>query len=1327
MKRLLLASALCAACVSPAFAGLSRVVSTSAGSVTVELTIPAPSVTPIEAGGSGRLSRIFVNGFFSLDVEGSPILPVRRFFFAVGAPENVRIDVLEEESYFMGGVLPAVALEKGTLGDERAALSKVPPLAEQRFVRLSGVEKVRGTYCAFVDVSPVLFDPAAKGLSCARRLVVRLSFPPGEPGKAGGKGGFLADDMFVNAEQAASWSRLPAATAGAARAPFEFALSSSWIRIGVKEKGIYTVTYNDLLSAGANPALIDPATLRLFSGGPYPEPDSLSQGGSYRDDYHFTEHAILYRGQGGGSLQPTDTVFFYGLPAAGWANDADPSASPRQYYKHPYDSTNVYWLTWGGDFAGAPRRIDERDVAPLYSPGDTLITWYEERIRSEKDLYYDPIYVDDRWYWNFLKMNGSTSYFQHEFSASDVADASGVMKTKAYGPYNYTRYQNTATYLVNGVVAGTITWIVPYGYNPSSMRVLEAAVSNIVEGRNVFGVSKPVDNEMYIFWYEIFYHRLFRASQGTLHFGVPERARRARYELGGFPAGEKLLFDVTFDEAPVLCTGSQPVAGGLIFEDSLQGRPRRYAAVSRTAFKKGALSFENVPSLRDESACPDMVILYHEDFRDAALTLKAHRERVFPGVENPVVRAVDIEDVYNNFSGGHKDPIAIRNYLKFLYDKGACGGAGEPAIKYVLLFGNGTYDARDLLGQKNDFVPLYINIRYPNESEGIEDEDFFAKLDGGIDRAPDVAIGRMSALTSREANAWAQRIVDYEARPERGTWRNKVILVADDEFSTFRQDDFEFLISTEELATRSGPFPTPLDVEKVYLHVYPFVGDVKPAARKDLLQKWSDGALIINYNGHGSPLQMADERVMVNSDIYSLTNGMRRPLFLSFSCSVGDLESPYHRSMAQNMTTYDAGGAIGTIAAAAPTYLYPNKLLNETIYESLFTSKDSTGTRSIGYALQLAKYAIVSHDGYESNNTKYLLLGDPAMRLAAPSYPVGHETAGIDTMRTGEKYRVAGSVTANGQVLSSFDGTAEVIVQEAEQKIHESFLSGSVPIELDYVLPGKELFRGAVDVAAGRFSVEFVVPRRCHTGPDARIRSYAVSPGGDGVGACDTLRIVQAEALRPNLEPPSVHAYFAGQATKVKAGARLIADISDPDGIAILGTEPQSSIFLEFDGSGFPVYVTDFFTYDHGSYTSGRVEYPLSAGFEPGPHTVMIKAFDNLGLSSSDTLRFEIVAEGLYEVSDVFNLPNPFSKSTNFIFQVTNPAEARLAVFTVSGIRIWERRISALEGFNSIYWDGTDSAGDRIANGTYLYVLEVDFKDSFHRTETVRGKAVLLR
>jgi hypothetical protein len=1317
MKRILLAAALCAALATPAFGGLWRIVSADRSSVTVELNIPEPTIVPIDAEGQERMSRISVSGFFPFDVEGSPILPVRRLFFAVPAKDGVRLDVLEEDSYFMSGVLPSVSLGKGSRADERKALEKAPSLSEQRFVRLSGIERLRGTWCAFVDVRPVLFDPAGPRLSCARRLVVRLSFPSTEKLEGAAEGSLFGSDLVVNAEQAASWKRAPEKAAPIERTPFEFARSSSWVKIGVRERGIYSITYNDLLAAGADPGSIDPATVRLFSGGPLAEPDSISQGGSFLDEYHLTEHAIIFRGGGVGAFQPGDTLLFYGLPIDGWGNDIEPSEDARMYVEHPYDTMNVYWLTWGGSFGEAPRRMTERGVAPSGSP-DTVITWYEERIRRERDLNYDPIFTDDRWYWSFLKMNGSTSSFSDDFYTSSIADAAGVMKTMAYGPYNSSRYQETATYRINGTVVGTLDWIVPYGYNPAGMKTLVAPVSNILEGKNTFTVSKPVDNEMYVLWYEMFYHRRLVASQGVLDYHVPVRPMRASYALSGFPAGEKLLFDVTYDESPVLLTGWQPAAGGLAFEDSLHQRARHYAAVSRGAFKKAALSVASVSSLRDEAFCPEMVIIYHKNFRNAALILKSHRDRTL------AVRAVDVDDVYDNFSGGHKDPIAIRNYLKFLYDKGSCASGGEPVLKYVLLIGNGTYDPRNLLKQGNDFIPLYISITFPNESEGIEDEDFLVKLDDG-DHAPDLAIGRMSVLTDREANAWAQRIIDYEDHPENGPWKGKVILCADDEFSTSRTDDFEFQVASEELASAAGPFPTALDIKKIYLHLYPFDGDVKPAARNDLIREWSDGAIIVNFDGHGSPLQMADERLMVNSDIYSLTNGERRPLYLSFSCSVGDLESPYHRSMAQNMVTYDGGGAIATISAAAPTYLYPNELLNQSILTSLFMSKDSTGTRPLGYALQLAKYSIASHEGYESNNVKYILLGDPAMRLAVPAYKVVHETSAIDTMRTGNRYQLTGSVTSAGQVLSSFNGTADVIVQESAQKTSEFIKSAGVT--LDYFWTGKELFRGTVDVVGGRFSVEYVVPHRCRTGPDARIRTYVSSPPIDGVGACDTLRIMRADTLRSDLEPPAVHLYFAGQATKVKAGAMLIADVSDPDGIAILGTDPQSSISLEFDGSGYPIYVTDYFTYDHGSYTTGKVEYPLPAGFETGRHTVFIKAFDNLGLASADTLRFEIVEEGLYEVSDVFNLPNPFSKSTNFIFQVTNPAEARLSVFTVSGIKIWERRIAAEEGFNSMYWDGRDLAGDRIANGTYLYVLEVNFKDSFHRTETVRGRAVLLK
>jgi hypothetical protein len=68
-----------------------------------------------------------------------------------------------------------------------------------------------------------------------------------------------------------------------------------------------------------------------------------------------------------------------------------------------------------------------------------------------------------------------------------------------------------------------------------------------------------------------------------------------------------------------------------------------------------------------------------------------------------------------------------------------------------------------------------------------------------------------------------------------------------------------------------------------------------------------------------------------------------------------------------------------------------------------------------------------------------------------------------------------------------------------------------------------------------------------------------------------------------------------------------------------------------------------------------------------------------------------------------------------------------LRIFTVSGVEIWNRDLIGEEGYNSVWWDGRDWAGDPVANGTYLYVLEVSFRDSYNRAETVTGKVVVLR
>ena len=1296
-----------------------RIVSQDESGVKVEFNIPSPEINGRFEKGGVRYSLVHLSHFALEEKEGMPVLPVKRFVFRIPSSDQPKLELINVKEVDLG--VTAVPLFERGGGFTTGRVDDAFDIARgASFVRLSGTGVMRKQHVCFVDLYPVLFD-SSKGIYVyASDVEIMLHFN-GRGGPSVESDAFVSDLVVNDLNEAVAASRRENAV-NRAREPFEFALSNNWVKVSVKEPGVYCITYDDLYNSGIDPSQVDPSTLRLFSNAPLPQPDSITNGGSFRDDYHMEPISIMVKSSVG-SFMPGDSLIFYALGVNNWSDYIDPSSTKKEYLRHPYSNENVYWLTWGGSFGGVPHRMTDRQLS--YSGNyDITVDSYTARVHIERDILYDSEHADNRWYWRYLNPGGGTTFIDG-VTLSDVKSPNGLLRTIAYGPYKFSHLSNSAQFFLNNSNVGSTSWTVSYQYNPGAMKIFEGKVSNLVNGTNYFKVVKPEDNAMYIQWYELFYERMLKASGGRLDFFGPDTAAVAHFELSGFGSDDVLLFDVTDYREPVVLRGFRRSADSLLYNDTLTGSSVHYYAVSRSSLMKPSISYRSVQSLRDNPVCPDMLIIYNRRFKDAALELKSYREGHLAGVADPVVKAVDIEDVYDNFSGGLKDPVAIRNYLKFLYDHFSL--AGSPVLKYVLLVGQGTHDQRDILHRGNDLVPLYMNIYYSGEKEAVEDEDFFTKLDDGIDHIQDVAIGRLAVLTEHEANAWVDRIIDYEEHPEYGSWKDKIVIVADDEYSSNRDDDFIFMLDAEELSSRSGPFPTCADIKKVYLHAYPFVGGVKPDAKRDLIKEWSDGAVIVNYSGHGSPLQMADERVMTNSDIYSLTNGARRPIYLAFSCSIGNLDSPYQRSMAENMVNFDGGGAIGTICAAAPTYGYPNSVLNSEFYYTLFMSKDSTGTLPIGLALQLAKVKVVSSSGFEQNNAKYILLGDPSMVLAFPGVVTRHQTGGSDTLSTGYKYEVNGAVTMFGDVDEGFNGNADVIVQEAPNNITENLERDGINYTISYSLPGNVLFRGTSDVLHGLFNVSFVVPKRCRTGFGARIRSYVSTDGMDGAGAVDTLVIRESQGVPPNSGPPKINMHFAGMATKVKSGAMLIADIFDDDGIAIIGSEPQNSIFLDFDDSGFPIFITDYFTYDHGSYTKGTIKYPLSSGIEPGRHSVVLKAFDNLGISSTDTLDFEIVSDSLYQVTDVFNFPNPFSKGTNFVFQLSDPADIVLDVYNVSGFLIWHKTMLGLEGFNSIFWDGRDLAGDIIANGTYIYQLDVRFRRSFHREEKVRGKVVFLK
>jgi hypothetical protein len=738
-----------------------------------------------------------------------------------------------------------------------------------------------------------------------------------------------------------------------------------------------------------------------------------------------------------------------------------------------------------------------------------------------------------------------------------------------------------------------------------------------------------------------------------------------------------------------------------------------------------------------------MIILCHPAFRSAANRLKAHRTAHFPYAVDPRIEVVTTEEVYDNFSGGLVDPMAIRNYCKFLFDN-VTDGDGDPTLEFLLLLGDANIDSRNYITPQENFIPTNLNLQPTASSDPYATDDWFAELEPWVwdPDNPDpslrrygesflqIGVGRLPAGSSSDASFLVNRVIDYDTRAEYGAWRDRVLLVADDEVTPNRADEPYFTEYSEAIAT--GWMAQFLEPVKIYLTEFPRIGSVKPGSRLKFIDEWNQGALAINYIGHGSSVQMADEQVFLGSDVANLRNGLRLPLFTAFSCTIGDFGRAQTTCLAEKLLLWQPGGAVAAITASEVSYIGPNNYLNTFLYKGI--SPEQPGQpQPVAAALTRAKNQVVDQYGLdlfsvtfnEENNQKYNLLGDPSLVLASPRREILFDVADVDTMTAGKRMTVRGSVLNDGTLDPGFNGTVDLTVREPDDTTGYPV---SVPPIL-YHYPAGTIYRGTADVTGGQFQFSFKVPRFALTGPYAFIRAYADNGAADAAVLKDDSRIVapapeDTTVLHPVDGPPRVDMGFKGGQTIIKPGAVLEARIRDADGINILNTTPEGKVAIVFDNTNLPLDVTESFEFDQGGTdTSGVLDYPIP-DLPVGDHEVILKVADSFGLVTLDTLGFAMTDPSDFKAEVVLNYPNPFTSTTHFLLNLTDPADVQLDVFTVTGKRVRTLKGRENAGEAWIYWDGKDSAGDPIANGTYLYVARVSFVGLDRTPLTLRGKIV---
>ena len=193
----------------------------------------------------------------------------------------------------------------------------------------------------------------------------------------------------------------------------------------------------------------------------------------------------------------------------------------------------------------------------------------------------------------------------------------------------------------------------------------------------------------------------------------------------------------------------------------------------------------------------------------------------------------------------------------------------------------------------------------------------------------------------------------------------------------------------------------------------------------------------------------------------------------------------------------------------------------------------------------------------------------------------------------------------------------------------------------------------------------------------------------------------------------------------------LLAKIFDENGINTVGNGIGHDITAILDGNtSEPIILNDYYVADLDSYQSGEIRFQFDE-LEKGRHTLEFKVWDVNNNSSMVAIEFVVVDESNLSLMNVYNYPNPFTTSTEFMFEhpfSCNQLDVQIQIYTVSGklVKSINETINT-EGFrvNNIFWDGKDTFGDQLAKGVYIYRVVVNDINGASAEKT--EKLVILR
>ncbi|MCX6157448.1 MAG: type IX secretion system sortase PorU [Ignavibacteriae bacterium] len=1289
----------------------------------------------------------FLNAAHNSSLAGKPDLGSRNFPVITPGDINNRIEILDVkfEDLYNVDVKPVPTPKKGSNSlevlydynyDEKTySGNSLYPKVNAEFIQDG---KFRNKYFGIAQIYPVQFNPLNKSVRRITYIRVRVAFgkSPVFSAKLQTKQELeFLRDISINWENAVNWVT-PEFNSYKSTIQNSVLATGDFFKIEVKETGMYKIDKNFLNSAGINTANIDPRTIKIYGNGgkelPYlnsaPAPEDLLQ------------NPIYVSGESDGVFNDNDYVLFYGLSPHQWIQQGN----TFMHKLNTYSNVNYYWITFGGSNGMRMQEIQSTSI-PNLNPVDRFVDKLFEEPEINNLGATGNLWVSQRiGYGESFSFNKQlTGYIPGTDVKCNLVLGNGTTTYDAY--YSVTDNNSGfsgaySVYAVNGVFSHISLSVPPISFQyPLASGNTMNLKATLTQAYNVPSVSGYYD------YLEAFYSRgLNSAENNLLKITSSDSTGTMEYQASTFSSSTVKVFKVSTQTDIQIINPISYTNGTVRFQDNSTLLAKKdFYVVGDNSYKTPSSITSKVPNqnLRGISDGADFIIYTTSDFLSAANRLKTQREAPGEGSPNYLkTLVVDINQVYNEFSGGLVDPVAMRSFLKYAYNN----WSRRPV--YVLFLGDGSFDYKNIYnaGTKNYVPPIERTDPTMNEIASYNSDDFITEINEDYQTPEavrtDFSSGRFCINSLRDANLIIDKILQYESNQNIGIWKKKIMYCADDGWTTENNQGEEGDLHTRQCETIAEVYTSKdFEKEKIYIVSYPAIitpqGRRKPGANVDIIKGWNEGRLLINWTGHGSTDLWAHEHVFVKDEsIPLMTNKNKYPIVTIASCDLARWDDPFIVSAAEQLIFVPEAGAIAVIAATRPVYANYNEIFNNALWNNIMFYKDTLNLPiRIGKAMYNVKNQLAS---IGENDMKFCLIGDPTLRVGIPQYFTRidsinaksvYDTAIVKSL---QKMRISGSVLKTDSTFwNNFNGDIDIKVLDVDKNITIVDFGRT----FNYRLDGGVIFKGSAKVKNGLWSIEFIVPKDIsYSSGNGKILAYFNNTSYEGSGYTDRFILsgIDTTAVSDTLGP-DISLYMDNRTFRsgdvVNQNAKLIADLYDFSGINLTGTIGHKIEAVLNNNDNNKLDLTPYYNTTNG-YQFGTVEYSFN-GLPDGDYTLKFKAWDTYNNFKETSVNFVVKSTSSLVVSNLFNYPNPMKDNTSFTFQhnFDTPLSADILIYSVAGRKIQTiKRTNITEKNVSIEWDGKDADGDYIANGTYIYKVIVKTEDgSFSNVQT--GKLARLK